>query len=168
MKGTAFTFGDDINTDVIMPIGPYTNLADDFDEVSKHIFEPIRPDFTDEIEDGDVIVAGGNFGSGSGRESAPVAIQSSGIAAVVAESFSRIFYRNAIAIGFPVITCQNVTREVSEGDTVEIDLQNSTVTNISTDRELDTEPLPPAIQSLFDMGGWSGFFESGRTDLRLD
>jgi 3-isopropylmalate/(R)-2-methylmalate dehydratase small subunit len=150
MRGTVFTFGDEINTDVITP-------SDYFGEpigvMAEHIFEPERPDFVEEFEEGDVVVAGHHFGSGSSRESAPAAIQEAGLGAVVAESFSRIFYRNAIAIGLPAVTCPGASDLFAEGDEAEIDLEAGVVRNLTTGEELRAETLPAAIQEIFDEGG---------------
>lgn len=150
MRGTVYTFGDEVNTDVIIPSDYF---GEPIEVMAEHIFEPERPNFVEEFEEGDIVVGGHHFGSGSSRESAPAAIQAAGLGAVVAESFSRIFYRNAIAIGLPAVTCPNVTDLFTEGDEAEIDLEASIVRNLTTGEELEAEPLPEAIQDIFDRGG---------------
>ncbi len=149
MKGIAHIFGEDISTDVILPTDYTHGSTIDY----KHVFDPVRPGFADEIERGDMVVAGKNFGCGSSRESAPIAIQLSGVSAVVAESFSRIFYRNAIAIGLPVITAKRITDFVSEGNEIEINLDTGVILNNTTGVEIEGESMPREIQSIFEAGG---------------
>lgn len=167
MRGRALTFGDDINTDVILPIDTHTNLPNVADAI-ENLFGPIRPDFHETVREGDVIVAGEHFGCGSGRENTAEAIKTVGISAVVAESFARLFYRNAIAIGLPVVTCPGVTDHVSEGDVVDIDLAGGVVRNVDTGESLPSEPLPVEIRAIFDAGGWSGYLDGGRNTLRRE
>ena len=150
MPGRAFVFGDEINTDVITP-NEY--VFDPLEEQAKYLMEPIRPNFADEFEAGDFIVAGEHFGSGSSRERAPGAIKAAGIRAVVAESFARIFYRNSVALGLPAVVCPDVTAHVEEGDELSIDLTDGIVTNRTTGEDLRAEPLPEAVQGIFDAGG---------------
>jgi 3-isopropylmalate/(R)-2-methylmalate dehydratase small subunit len=149
VKGIAHIFGEDISTDVILPTDYTHGSTIDY----KHVFDPVRPGFADEIERGDMVVAGKNFGCGSSRESAPIAIQLSGVSAVVAESFSRIFYRNAIAIGLPVITAKRITDFVSEGNEIEINLDTGVILNNTTGVEIEGESMPREIQSIFEAGG---------------
>lgn len=163
MAGRAFVFGDEINTDVITP-NEY--VFEPLDEQANHIMEPIRPDFADELEAGDFIVAGEHFGSGSSRERAPGAIKTAGIEAVVAESFSRIFYRNSVALGLPAVTCPDVTSHVEEGDELSVDLTDGIVTNVTTGEELQAEPLPEAIQGIFDAGGLIAHFNQRSGGLK--
>lgn len=149
MNGTAYVFGDEINTDIITPTG-----GDYIDkEYTEILMEPVRSGFADEISPGDVIVAGEHFGSGSSRESAPIAIKDSGIGAVVAESFARIFYRNSVNIGLPVISCPGVTEVVSEGDEVEVDLDNNVLRNVTTGESVELEPISEDLQAIYDAGG---------------
>lgn len=150
MRGRAFVFGDEINTDLITP-SEYLN--EDLETQVEHLFEPVRPDFTRDMDAGDIVVAGNHFGSGSSRETAPAALQASGVGAVVAESFARIFYRNAINLGLPPVVCPAVTTVVSEGDTVAIDLADGQLTNVTAGERLDFDPLPPEIRAIFDAGG---------------
>ena len=165
MRGTVYTFGDEVNTDVITPSDYF---GEPIEVMAEHIFEPERPDFVEEFEEGDVVVAGEHFGSGSSRESAPAAIQAAGLGAVVAESFSRIFYRNAIAIGLPAVTCPGVTDLFTEGDEAEIDLDAGVVRNLTTGEELEAEPLPAAIQDIFDQGGLIEQYRNDPGGLRIE
>jgi 3-isopropylmalate/(R)-2-methylmalate dehydratase small subunit len=164
-EGTAHTFGDDVNTDYITP-SDYFGLS--YEEIATHLFEPIDPDFADRFEPGDVVVAGENFGSGSSRETAPKTLQVAGVSVVVAESFARLFYRNGIAIGLPVVTCPGVTDAVSQGNRVRVDLANRTVTNETTGERLPTEPMPAEIRSIFDAGGLLAHYEQHPEGLTLD
>lgn len=165
MRGTVWVFGDEVNTDVITPSDYF---GEPIEVMAEHIFEPERPDFVEEFEAGDVVVAGHHFGSGSSRESAPAAIQAAGLGAVVAESFSRIFYRNAIAIGLPAVTCPGVSELFTEGDEAEIDLEASVVRNLTTGEELEAEPLPDAIQDVFDRGGLVELYRNDPEGLRIE
>lgn len=164
MRGTVYTFGDEVNTDVITPSDYF---GEPIEVMAEHIFEPERPNFVDEFEAGDIVVAGHHFGSGSSRESAPAAIQTAGLGAVVAESFSRIFYRNAIAIGLRAVTCPGATDLFTEGDEAEIDLEAGVVRNLTTDEELEAESLPGAIQEIFDQGGLLDHYRNNPEGLRL-
>jgi len=165
MRGRAFVFGDEINTDLITPSDYF---GESFDVMAQHVFEPVRPGFADELADGDVVVAGEHFGSGSSRESAAAALQVAGVGAVVAESFSRIFYRNSIAWGLPVVTCPGVTDVVSEGDRVEVDLDAGLVRDLDTGDELPCETIPKEIQAIFDAGGLVAHYRQHPEGLRLD
>lgn len=147
MQGRAFVFGDEINTDYIAPAGFST------DHLVENLMKPIRPDFSDEIEEGDIIVAGEHFGSGSSRETAPMAIQKAGIAAVVAESFSRLYYRNSVNIGLPALPASNVTEVVSEGDELKIDMDQNVIHDLSTDEVIKFEPVSDELKSIYDAGG---------------
>lgn len=153
MKDRAFVFGDEINTNVLAPGGFST------DNLIKNLMEPLRPGFSEEIEPGDIIVAGSHFGSGSSRETAPLAIQEAGIAAVVAVSFSRIYYRNSVNLGLPALIAPDVTDLVSEGDVLEIDMERSIVLNTTTDETIDFEPVPEELQSIFESGGIFEYYE---------
>ncbi|MEF8841979.1 MAG: 3-isopropylmalate dehydratase [Haloarculaceae archaeon] len=165
MRGTVWVFGDEVNTDVITPSDYF---GEPIEVMAEHIFEPERPDFVDEFEVGDIVVAGHHFGSGSSRESAPASIQAAGLGAVVAESFSRIFYRNAIAIGLPAVTCPGVSELFTEGDEAEIDLEAGVVRNLTTGEELEAEPLPEAIQDVFDRGGLVELYRNDPEGLRIE
>lgn len=164
MRGTAYVFGDEVNTDVITPSDYF---GEHIEVMAEHIFEPKRPNFAEKIDKDDIIVAGEHFGSGSSRESAPGAIQEAGISAVVAESFSRIFYRNAVAIGLPAITCPEVTAHVSEGDKLDVDTDSGIVHNLATNKKLDAQSLPEEIQSIFNEGGLLNHYKNHPEGLRL-
>lgn len=149
MRGRAFVFGDEINTDVITPTGgDYVDA-----ELTDILMAPVRPDFAVEVEDGDVIVAGDHFGAGSSRETAPAAIRAAGIGAVVAESFARIFYRNSVNIGLPALTCPGVTEHVSEGDELEIDFEANALRNLTSGDVAEFEPVDDAVEAIYDAGG---------------
>ena len=163
--GRAHVFGDNVNTDYITPTD-YFGLP--MEELATHLFEPIDPEFGERFGPGDVVVAGGNFGSGSSRETAPRALQVAGVRAVVAESFARIFYRNGIAIGLPLVACPGATEHVDGGDAVAVDLEAGQVTNETTGEALDAEPMPAARREIFDAGGLLAHYEAHPEGLRLD
>lgn len=152
MRGRAFVFGDEINTDYIAPAG--------FDESNlvANLMKPIRPGFHEEFEEGDIIVAGDHFGSGSSRETAPKAVQVAGLSAVVAESFSRLYYRNSVNIGLPALTAPEVTDRVDEGDDLEIDLANTVVRNHSTGEDIACEPISDELRDIYDAGGLLSYY----------
>ncbi len=165
MRGTAYVFGDEVNTDVITPSDYF---GQPIEVMAEHIFEPERPGFAEEIEDGDFVVAGEHFGSGSSRESAPMAIQAAGIGCVIAESFSRIFYRNSIVIGLPALTVEGATDHISEGDVLTVDFDSATIENETTGETLDFEPLPREVQQIFDAGGIIEHYRQHPEGLRID
>jgi 3-isopropylmalate/(R)-2-methylmalate dehydratase small subunit len=144
-------FGDDVNTDLIIP-GKYLELVDP-EEMAEHAMEGIDPDFPKKIQEGDIVVGGTNFGCGSSREHAPLALKYAGIGAVVAESFARIYYRNSINIGLPALECPGITEAVEEGDTVEVDVAGGTVKNTRTGAELNFTPLPDFMVEVLNDGG---------------
>ena len=149
-KAKAWKFGDNIDTDQINP-GKYMDLP--VDEAARHVFEATAPDFVHSFKSGEIIAAGPNFGCGSSRETAPDALKFIGVAAVVAESFGRIFFRNAIAIGLPVLICPGISAKTSEGDELEVDVQGAHVRNISTGAELRGEPLHEMMLDSLKKGG---------------
>ena len=151
VSGKAWKFGDDVNTDLIVP-GKYLELVDPH-EMAKHAMEGIDPDFPGKVSEGDVVVGGSNFGCGSSREHAAIALKYVGVGAVVAESFARIFYRNAINLGLPALECPGISEAVSEGDSLEIDLTGGKVVNATTGKELDFVPLPDFMVEVLDEGG---------------
>ena len=163
MRGIAYIFGEDISTDIILPTDYTHGSTIDY----KHVFDPVRPGFAKEITKGDIIVAGKNFGSGSSRESAPIAIQLAGISVVVAESFSRIFYRNAIAIGLPVITAEKITDFVSEGNEIEVNLDTGIIVNHTTGAEVEGESMPREIQSIFEAGGLINHYKLNKGKIEI-
>ena len=138
-KGKAWKFGDDVNTDLIIP-GKYLELVDP-EEMAEHAMEGIDSEFPKKIQKGDIVVGGTNFGCGSSREHAPLALKYAGVSAVVAESFARIFYRNSINIGLPALECPGIVKAVDDGDVVEIDVTGGTVKNTRTGAELNFTPL---------------------------
>jgi len=152
LRGKAHKFGDDVNTDYIIS-GKYKFKTLDMRELAKHVFEDIDPDFVRRLKPGDFVVAGRNFGCGSSREHAPLAILGAGIRAVVAESFARIFFRNAINRGLPVFVSPEASREAEEGDELEIDAERGTIRNLAKGTEHRVEPFPPFIREIIEAGG---------------
>ncbi|GAQ24441.1 3-isopropylmalate dehydratase small subunit [Tepidanaerobacter syntrophicus] len=150
-KGKAWVFGDNIDTDVIIP-ARYLNTTDP-KELAAHCMEDIIPDFTQKIKPGDIIVAGNNFGCGSSREHAPLAIKSAGISCVVASSFARIFYRNSINIGLPILECPGCSEKIKTGDELEIDTDSGTIKNITSGEIFYARPFPEFIKGIISAGG---------------
>ncbi|WP_456341939.1 3-isopropylmalate dehydratase small subunit [Thermovibrio sp.] len=151
MKGRAFKFGDDINTDEIIP-ARYLNTSDP-KELAKHVMEDADPEFPKKVKPGDIIVAGKNFGCGSSREHAPIAIKAAGVSAVIAKSFARIFYRNAINIGLPIFESPEAVEGIEEGDIVEINPETGVIRNITKGTEFKATPIPPDIRKIMEAGG---------------
>lgn len=149
ITGQVHKFGDNINTDVIIP-ARYLNTSSN-EELASHCMEDIDPNFTKKVKAGDIIVAGSNFGCGSSREHAPIAIKSAGIACVIAKSFARIFYRNAINIGLPILECPDVDK-IQNHSRISIDLKLGQI-SVSESTILKTEPFPPFIEELINNGG---------------
>ncbi len=156
-KGKVWIFGDDVNTDLIIP-GKYLELVDP-EEMAEHAMEGIDPDFPKKIQMGDIVVGGSNFGCGSSREHAPLALKYAGIGAVIAESFARIYYRNSINIGLPALECPGITEAVEEGDTVEVDVAGGTIQIIRTGAELSFTPLPDFMVEVLNDGGLVGYLK---------
>jgi len=156
LRGKAHKFGDDINTDYIIS-GRYKFKTLDNRELAKHVFEDIAPDFSKRITPGDFIVAGHNFGCGSSREQAPLAIKYAGIGAVIAKSFARIFYRNAINVGLPII--QTDTEKIEEGDELIINLMEGKITVVGRNLELKVSPFPSSILEIIKAGGLVEYFK---------
>jgi len=152
LRGKAWKFGDNIDTDQIFP-GAYLTLTD-VKEMGRHAMEgvPGREDFAKKVNKGDIIVAGKNFGCGSSREQAPIAIKGSGISAVIAKSFARIFYRNAVNIGLPILECKDADR-IEDGDILEIDLEKGIIKNLSTNKILEATPLTSLEFEIMKAGG---------------
>ncbi len=150
LKGKAWIFGDDISTDHIAP-GRLFHLRSDLPQLAKHVLEDARPEFALSMERGDFVVGGNNFGLGSSREHAPAIIEMSGVGAVLAKSFARIFFRNAINVGLPVIMCD--TDKIKEGDKLEVNLSTGIVKNITSNLELKFPPLPDAMRKILEDGG---------------
>lgn len=156
LTGQARKFGDNINTDYIIS-GKYKFSTIDMNELAVHLMEDLRPNFYHEIENGDFIVAGENFGCGSSREQAPLVIKQAGISAVLAKSFARIFFRNAINIGLPVIEVS--TDNIEEGDYLKVDLQKGIVENVSKNEVLKIHPLSPEMLEILKSGGLVNFYK---------
>lgn len=150
-KGRAWLFGDNIDTDAIIP-ARYLNTSD-ASELAKHCMEDADPNFVRRMNAGDIIVAGKNFGCGSSREHAPLAIKSAGISCVVAESFARIFYRNAFNMGLPILECAAMNGKIKDGDEITVDLAQGIIENHSTGEVFRAEPIPPFMQELIESGG---------------
>ncbi len=151
IHGKAHKYGDHIDTDVIIP-ARYLNMTDP-DELAGHCMEDIDSDFVSKVERGDVMVAGKNFGCGSSREHAPIAIKAAGIAAVIAESFARIFYRNSFNIGLPLIESAEAAAGISDGDGVEVSLEEGVVRNLTTGEEYAFAPITGIAAELLEVGG---------------
>ncbi|MBN1358577.1 3-isopropylmalate dehydratase small subunit [Candidatus Bathyarchaeota archaeon] len=151
VSGPAIKFGKNIDTDVILP-GKYLVLVDPYD-LAKHALEGLDPDFPDKAKKGVIIVGGKNFGCGSSREQAPLALKYSGVKCVVAETFARIFFRNAINIGLPVIECKGISAAVDEGDELSVDFEAGTVQNLSKGKSFQVAKLPPFILEILSDGG---------------
>ena len=150
MKGQAWKFGDDIDTDIIVP-GRYLIYTDE-ETLSKHCMEGLDPEFSNKCNKGDFIVAGKNFGCGSSREHAPIALKGVGVSAVIAESFARIFYRNATNVGIPLLEAPGISELVENGDRIEVDMENATITS-QNGEEIKFKKLPPFMLEILNQGG---------------
>ena len=150
MKGKAHRFGDDVNTDYIIA-GRHKFKTLDMDELACHVMEDLDPDFCSRLEKGDFVVAGRNFGCGSSREQAPLALKHAGVGAVLADSFARIYFRNSINNGLPALVCD--TSEIEDGDDLELDLEKGVVTNLSRGQEIGCDPLPEVMLDILNEGG---------------
>ncbi len=150
-NGNAIKYGDNVDTDVIIP-ARYLNTIDK-KELASHCMEDLDKTFINRVKAGDIMVAGNNFGCGSSREHAPIAIKESGISLVIANSFARIFYRNSINIGLAILECPEAVAGISEGDTVEADLDNGIIYNRTTGAEFKTKPFPEFVQKIITAGG---------------
>ena len=150
-QGKAFKYPDNVDTDVIIP-ARYLNTPDP-QELAKHCMEDIDPDYVNRVVPGDVMVAGWNFGCGSSREHAPLVIKTCGTGCVIAKSFARIFYRNAINIGLPMLECEAAADEIASGDRVSIDFDTGVITDVTTGKTYQAEPFPPFIQNIIAKGG---------------
>jgi 3-isopropylmalate dehydratase small subunit len=160
MKGKAHKFGDDVDTDVIIP-ARYL-MATDPAELASHAFEDARPGWPGQVSEGDILVAGNNFGCGSSREHAPIAIKAAGIGCVIAASFARIFYRNAFNIGLPVLESAVASQAIAEGDVVEVDTSTGTITNHTKNATYESRPIPPFMRELVKAGGLMAYLAAKR------
>ncbi len=156
--GKAWKFGDNLNTDEIIP-GRY-NITIDPVELARHVFCEIKPEYAVRVKSGDIIVAGQNFGCGSSREHAPVAIKGSGAQCVIAASFARIFFRNAVNIGLPILECPQAAGDIDEGDMVEVDFLSGFITNLSKDHQYNARPLPSFVMKIAAAGGMVNFLKT--------
>ncbi|OPX84153.1 MAG: 2,3-dimethylmalate dehydratase small subunit [Pelotomaculum sp. PtaB.Bin104] len=151
LQGKTWKFGSDVDTDAIIP-ARYLNTSDPA-ELAKHCMEDADPAFPEKVRPGEIIVAGKNFGCGSSREHAPIAIKTAGISCVIAKTFARIFYRNAFNIGLPIFEAPEAAEEISEGDEVAVDAGTGIITNKTTGRTYQATPVPPFMQSIIAAGG---------------
>ena len=151
LHGTVWKFGDNVDTDLIIP-ARFLNSSDK-DELARNCFADVRPGFMDLIAPGDIIVAGKNFGSGSSREHAPLAIKAAGISVIIAETFARIFYRNAINIGLPILESAEAASSLQEGSSVSVDLATGEIADTNTGERFLAKPIPGFIRAIIDAGG---------------
>ncbi|MDD5866767.1 3-isopropylmalate dehydratase small subunit [Lachnospiraceae bacterium YH-ros2228] len=150
-KGSVFKYPDNVDTDVIIP-ARYLNTPD-ARELAQHCMEDIDKDFVKKVKPGDIMVAGWNFGCGSSREHAPLVIKTCGTGCVIAKSFARIFYRNAINIGLPILECEEAAEEIQANDEVEVDFDSGKISDLTTGKTYQAEPFPPFIQNIIRCGG---------------
>lgn len=151
IRGRVWKFGDDIDTDIILP-GRYLVLTDE-NKLAEHLMEGADSEFSSKVKKGDIILAGKNFGCGSSREHAPIAIKGAGISVVIAESFARIFYRNAINVGLPLLESKNISHNFSQEDQIEIDMEKGVLKNLATQKEFEVKKLPEFMLEILDQGG---------------
>jgi 3-isopropylmalate/(R)-2-methylmalate dehydratase small subunit len=150
-QGRVFKYGDNVDTDVIIP-ARYLNSSDP-KELATHCMEDIDKEFVNKVKPGDIIVADKNFGCGSSREHAPIAIKASGVSCVIAETFARIFYRNSINIGLPIIECAEASKAISAGDEVKVDFDSGVITDVTTGQSFQGQAFPPFMQKIIDCEG---------------
>lgn len=150
-QGRVHKYGNNVDTDVIIP-ARYLNTADP-KELASHCMEDIDTEFVKNVKEGDIMVGERNFGCGSSREHAPISIKASGISCVIAASFARIFYRNALNIGLPILECEQASREISAGDEVSVNFDTGIITDVTTGKTYQAEPFPPFIQNIIAKGG---------------
>jgi len=155
ITGTVFKFGDHVDTDGIIP-ARYLNTSDP-GELGRHCMEDIDASFSGRVKPGDIIMAGENFGCGSSREHAPIAVRAAGIRAVIASSFARIFFRNAVNIGLPILECPEAVAQTGSGDHMEIDPASGRITNWTRQRVFQAHPLPPFVREIIQAGGLIAF-----------
>ncbi|MBM3700755.1 MAG: 3-isopropylmalate dehydratase small subunit [Actinobacteria bacterium] len=155
IKDRAIKYGNNVDTDVIIP-ARYLNTTDEA-ELASHCFEDLDENFSQKVKERKIIIAGDNFGCGSSREHAPVAIKASGVLLVIAKTFARIFFRNAINIGLPVIPCPEAAESINDGDEIEVDLDRGIIKNITLGMEFAINPVPPFIQEIISSGGYINY-----------
>ncbi len=158
MAVKVFKYGDNVDTDVIIP-ARYLN-APSPEDLAKHCMEDIDANFVNEVKNGDIMVAGANFGCGSSREHAPIAIRASGISCVIAKSFARIFYRNSINIGFPILECPEAVDKINKGDEVSVNFETGIITNHTTNETFKATAFPPFINGIIQNGGLLNYIKA--------
>lgn len=159
-KGTVIKYGDNIDTDVIIP-ARYLNTSLP-EELAKHCMEDIDTEFVNKVKTGDIMVGGANFGCGSSREHAPIAIKASGISCVIAESFARIFFRNSLNIGLPILECPEAAKDIENGETVSVNFDTGVITNETKGKEYQATAFPPFMQELINAGGLVKYISEGK------
>ncbi len=157
-RGSVFKFGDNVDTDVIIP-ARYLATSEPA-ELAKHCMEDIDKTFIQNVKEGDIIVANKNFGCGSSREHAPIAIKAAGVSCVIAETFARIFYRNSINIGLPIVECEEAAKEIAAGDVVNVNFDTGVITDETTGKTYQGQAFPPFMQGLIDAGGLVNYVNS--------
>ena len=157
-KGKVFKYGDNVDTDVIIP-ARYLNSSDP-KELASHCMEDIDKDFVGKVHEGDIIVATKNFGCGSSREHAPIAIKACGVSCVIAETFARIFFRNSINIGLPIMECPEAAKAISNGDEVSVDFDSGTITDITTGQSFKGQPFPEFMQKIINSDGLMNYIKN--------
>lgn len=162
VSGRVFKYGDNVDTDVIIP-ARYLTSADP-EHLKEHCMEDIDKSFKDRVKSGDIMVAGRNFGCGSSREHAPVAIKASGISLVIANDFARIFYRNSINVGLPILECPEAALKINDGDEIEADFDTGIITDKTTGERFASKPFPEFIKNIMANGGLVGYTESELRD----
>ena len=158
VTGNVFKYGDNVDTDVKIP-ARYLNTSED-KELAAHCMEDIDADFVKNVKDGDIIVANKNFGCGSSREHAPIAIKASGISCVIASTFARIFYRNAINIGLPILECDEAVKAIDAGDKLEVDFSTGVIKNLTKNESYQGEAFPEFMQKIIDNDGLIGYIRN--------
>lgn len=158
-NGKVIKYGDNIDTDVIIPARHLT--TSDPAELAKHCMEDIDKDFVNKVQKGDIMVGGANFGCGSSREHAPIAIKASGISCVIAKDFARIFYRNSINIGLPILECAEASADIEEGNEVEVDFDSGVITNKTKNKTYQAVAFPEFMQGIINAGGLVQYIKSG-------
>lgn len=159
VRGKVFKYGDNVDTDVIIP-ARYLNTSDP-QALARHCMEDIDPSFAGSVQPGDIIVARSNFGCGSSREHAPIAIKASGIACVIAASFARIFYRNSINIGLAILECPEAAEKIEAGDQIAIDFDSGIIQNMTKNEQYQAQPFPPFIKNIIRQSGLLNAIKSG-------
>jgi len=158
LTGKVLKYKDNVDTDVIIP-ARYLNTSDP-KELAAHCMEDIDKEFVNRVKPGDIMIAGKNFGCGSSREHAPIAIKESGISCIIAETFARIFYRNSINIGLPILECPQAAKEIEDGDKVTVDIKLGEIVNVTKGKRYQAQPFPPFMMELMEVGGLINFVKA--------